>query len=79
MKQPARKSQVGGAHYLHMAIQPWEALEAWLTPEELRGYHKGVVVAYLARERAKGGDVDIQKAAHHLEALLEIISEEGSA
>jgi hypothetical protein len=68
--------QEGGSHYKNMTVQPWEALEAWLTPEEYRGYHKGVAVAYLAREQQKGGDEDIKKAVHHLQRLIEVLSEE---
>lgn len=64
--------QVGGSHYKDMAIQPWQAMEAWLTPEEYRGYHKGTAVAYIARERQKGGLQDIEKAIHHLQRLLEV-------
>lgn len=67
--------QVGGTHYRDMDIQPWEAMEAWLTPEEYRGYHKGVVIAYLARERDKGGMQDIKKATHHLQRLIELQGE----
>ena len=63
--------QVGGSHYRDMAVQPWQAMEAWLTPEEYRGYHKGVAIAYLARERQKGGPQDIKKAIHHLQRLVE--------
>ena len=29
----ALDTQVGGSHYKDMAIQPWQAMEAWLTPE----------------------------------------------
>ena len=65
-------TQVGGSHYKDMAIQPWQAMEAWLTAEEYRGYHKGVAIAYLARERDKGGIDDIKKAIHHLQRLVEI-------
>lgn len=71
----ALDTQVGGSHYKDMAIQPWQALEAWLTPEEYRGYHKGVAIAYLARERDKGGLDDIKKAIHHLQRLVEIEDE----
>ena len=31
----ARDHQVGGDHYLKLAIQPWDAMECWLTEEEL--------------------------------------------
>ena len=69
----ANELQVGGEHYRSMAVQPWDALEAWLTPEEFRGYQKGTAISYLARERSKGGDIDIEKATHHLMKLLETI------
>ena len=65
-------TQVGGSHYKDMAIQPWQAMEAWLTPDEYRGYHKAVAIAYLARERDKGGIEDIKKAIHHLQRLVEV-------
>jgi hypothetical protein len=52
-------------------FQPWDVLQHWLTPEEYRGYQKGVAIAYLARERQKGGNQDIRKAAHHLQRLVE--------
>lgn len=67
----ATQTQVGGTHYKDMAIQPWEAFKVWLTPEEYRGYHKATVIGYIARERQKGGDQDIQKASHHLQELME--------
>lgn len=66
---PTLDTQVGGSHYKDMKVQPWEAMEAWMTPEEYRGYHKGVAIAYLAREQSKGGDEDIEKAIHHLQHL----------
>ena len=68
----ASERQVGGSHYKDMALPPWEAIEKWLTPQEVRGYHKATAIAYLAREGAKGGDEDIAKAAHHLQRLVEI-------
>lgn len=72
----ALDTQVGGSHYKDMAIQPWQAMEAWLTAEEYRGYHKGVAIAYLARERDKGGMEDIKKAIHHLQRLVETVQDE---
>lgn len=72
----ALDTQVGGSHYKDMAIQPWQAMEAWLTAEEYRGYHKGVAIAYLARERDKGGVEDIKKTIHHLQRLVEMVQDE---
>lgn len=67
--------QVDGDHYLAMGdYQPWHVLQHWLTEEEFRGYMKGTAIAYLARERAKGKEKDIEKAAHTLQALLEIVA-----
>ena len=72
--ESALTRQVGGSHYKDMDVQPWEALEAWLTEEEYRGYHKGVAISYLAREQQKGGLEDIKKAIHHLQRLVEVQS-----
>lgn len=66
-------TQEGGDHYKKLgAYQPWEVLHKWLTPEELKGFAKGTVIAYLAREQNKGGRLDIQKAAHTLQIYLEL-------
>lgn len=74
MMTQASDTQVGGTHYKDMgAFQPWDVLRHWLTPEEYRGYQKGVAITYLARERQKGGDTDISKAAHHLQKLVEVL------
>lgn len=64
-------TQHGGDHN----YQPWQVLKAWLTPEEFRGYMKGTAIAYLAREVDKGGDLDINKATHTLQAFLEMKNE----
>jgi hypothetical protein len=65
--------QEGGDHYKKLGqYQPWEVLSKWLTPDELRGFAKGTVVAYLARERDKGGMQDIRKALHTLQIYLEL-------
>lgn len=65
--------QIGGDHYKAMGNhQPWEVLATWMTPEELRGYMKGTVIAYLAREQQKGGDLDIKKAMHTMELWQQV-------
>jgi hypothetical protein len=67
----ANDRQIGGDHYKKLAVQPWDALKAWLTPDEFRGFMKGTAIVYLARERDKGGALDIGKAQHTLEKLIE--------
>lgn len=70
---PIKDTQVGGGHYKKLgAYQPWEVAAAWLTPAELRGYMKGTVIAYLAREADKGGDLDIEKALHTMQLFQEV-------
>lgn len=70
--------QIDGDHYRKLGdFQPWDVLAHWLTPEEYRGYQKGVAIAYLARELSKGGDSDIRKAAHHLQRLIEELDKKG--
>ena len=64
----AKDKQVGGDHYKRLAVEPWDAMKAWLSPEEFRGFLKGNVIKYLARTK---GENDIQKAGHYMERLLE--------
>lgn len=60
--------QEGDDHYKKL----WEVLRRWLTPEEFRGYMKGTAIVYLAREQDKGGMLDIKKASHTLQGLVEL-------
>lgn len=61
--------QIGGDHYTKLDIQPWDAMKCWLTPEEFRGYLKGNMIKYIARD--KNGLVDIKKCNHYCEKLIE--------
>ena len=71
-------SQVGGDHYKKLGdYQPWNVLPKWLNKMELKGFMKGTVIAYLAREEDKGGDADIEKAFHTMELYFEAIREPG--
>ena len=72
----ALDKQQGGDHYAKLGeYQPWIVLSKWMTPEELRGFAKGTVIAYLAREQDKGGRLDIEKAMHTLQIYLELTEE----
>ena len=70
-EQATRLRQVGGAHYTSKLVQPWDAMEAWMSEEQFKGYLKGNVIKYLARCDDKGGKVDLEKAKHYLDKLLE--------
>lgn len=71
--QKARKSQVGGDHYINMGVQPWDAMEAWMTTQEFKGFLRGNAIKYLARSNCKGGLEDIKKAKHYLTKLIEVM------
>lgn len=56
-------------HYTSSGIECIDAIRAALTPEEWRGYIKGNAIKYCWRERLKGGDQDLAKAAWYLTHL----------
>lgn len=57
------------AHYTAGSVECIDAIEAALTSEEFRGYCKGNVLKYVWRERHKGGDESLAKAAYYLARL----------
>lgn len=67
--------QVAGDHYKTLAVQPWAAMQAWMTAEQFRGFLLGSAIAYLGRFNAeapgKGGIADVKKARHTLDKLIE--------
>ena len=67
--------QVGGHHYAGKAVQPWDAMRAWMTPEQFEGYLRGNVIKYIARYPDKNGIEDVKKAQHYMEKLLEVLAE----
>lgn len=70
---PDDDRQVGGDHYRSMDVQPWEAMEAWLSREAFEGFLRGNAIKYLARAGAKGDPhQDYEKAEHYLSKLLSL-------
>lgn len=63
----ANEEQIGGNHYKDKTIQPWDFIAA----NEL-GYFEGNIVKYVSRWRDKGGMVDLKKAKHYLDKLIEL-------
>ncbi len=70
--------QVGGSHYIDMGVQPWDAMRAWMSPEEFQGFLRGNAVKYLARCNQKGGLQDLKKARHYLDKLIDTIESEAA-
>ena len=63
----ALNKQVGGSHYRDKGIQPIIYIHA----NEL-GFCEGNVVKYVTRWRDKNGVVDLRKAIHYLELLIDL-------
>ena len=68
----ANNMQVGGEHYQSKSIQPWDAMQAWMTPDQFKGFLWGNVIKYIARWQDKGGVEDLRKARHYMDKLIEI-------
>lgn len=74
--QSADDIQVGGTHYKDMDPQPWEVMEALLTPEEFRGFLKGNMIKYAMRQGKKDSP-DAGKYWHYKRKLHEVSGDEG--
>lgn len=59
--------QVAGDHYKKLAIQPVEYIHA-----NNLGYFEGNVIKYVTRWKDKNGIVDLAKAKHYIELLIEL-------
>lgn len=67
----AEDTQIGGNHYASKRVQPWHAMEAWMTRDQFAGFLRGNAIKYLARCDDKGGLEDLKKARHYLDKLIE--------
>jgi hypothetical protein len=73
------QKQIGGSHYTSMAVQPWEAMRAWMNREQFQGYLQGNVIKYISRAGKKGDTLeDLKKAQHYLETLIETMNKPNS-
>ena len=72
----ANATQIGGNHYASKAVQPWDAMQAWLSREEFAGYLRGNVIKYMARCNDKGGIEDVRKARHYIDKLIETLEQQ---
>jgi hypothetical protein len=71
MIQRADDYQIDGSHYKTMEMQPWDVMEAVLTPEEFVGFLKGNIIKYAMRSGHKEGSHDSEKARHYAHKLSE--------
>lgn len=68
--------QIGGTHY-QGPVQPWAAMESWMSREQFVGFLRGNAIKYLARAGGKGRALeDVQKAEHYCRKLIEVLDEQ---
>lgn len=60
------ETQIGGNHYKDMKIQPLEFIMANNLP-----YCEANIIKYVCRYKSKNGIVDLNKARHYLDILIE--------
>ena len=60
------KKQVGGNHYKKYKIQPVE----FIIKNNI-GFVEGNIIKYVLRFKEKGGAVDLEKAKHYIELLID--------
>jgi hypothetical protein len=65
-KKTTRQTQIGGTHYKVFEVEPVD----FITKNQL-DWLSGHIVKYVCRHKLKGGAVDIKKAIHYAQMLLE--------
>ena len=63
----ALDTQIAGSHYCTLKIQPVEYIHANGIP-----FIEGNIIKYVTRWRNKNGIVDLEKAKHFIDLLIEL-------
>lgn len=74
MEDDPNGMQVGGTHYVTMAVQPWDVMEAVMTREEFIGFLKGNIIKYSMRQGKKLDSDDAGKLQHYMAKLKQVQS-----
>ncbi len=74
MEDDPNVMQVGGTHYVTMAVQPWEVMQAVMTREEFIGFLKGNIIKYSMRQGKKLDSDDVGKLQHYIAKLQQVQS-----
>lgn len=69
----ALDKQEGGGHYKSLKIQPVEYIH-----ENKLDYLQGNVIKYITRHKDKNGALDVKKAIHYCELILQMQYDEGA-
>lgn len=67
-------------HYLKSSSgqQLIDVLEDQLSPEEFRGFCKGLIIKYLVRAEHKNGMEDYNKAKYYLDELIDFLNKQSN-
>ena len=66
-----KNDNINPAHYKHGNIEVIDIIRDQLSPEEFKGFCKGLVIKYLCRADHKNGLEDYKKAQWYLNKLVE--------
>jgi hypothetical protein len=70
----ASARQVGGDHYIDMAVEPWDVVDSWPLDQRV-GFYRGNALKYLMRMGSKDEAVqELAKAQHYMDKLLEVLN-----
>lgn len=72
----AAKDNINPQHYKAGKIEVIDIMRDQLSPEEFKGFCKGLIIKYLCRADHKNGLEDYQKAQWYLNKLIEVMSDE---
>ena len=64
---------VNPEHYKQGKIEAIKVMEGVLSPEEFKGFCKGLIIKYVYRADEKNGVEDYEKAAWYLNYLIKIL------
>ena len=71
----AEKDNINPNHYKHGSIEVIDIMKDQLSPEEFKGFCKGLIIKYLCRADHKNGLEDYEKAKWYLDKLVEVLKQ----
>ena len=67
------KDNINPEHYKHGKTEVIDIMIDQLSPEEFKGFCKGLIIKYLCRADHKNGLEDYKKAQWYLNKLIEVM------
>ena len=63
-------------HYKALSIEPWDAMESWMSKEAFMGFLIGNIIKYSARHNKKDGSKDLKKLYNYAKKCIEVLEKE---